>query len=319
MAVVDLRTTAPRARRRRSANEQYRTVGGLRGQWLVVLTVVIVALLWLVPTIGILVTSFRDPTQVTRSGWWTALAAIGEAGQWTLDNYREVLVGEGFGVAFLNSLAVAVPATVIPLVIGLFGAYALTWMPLRGRALFRALMVGLLVVPVQMALIPVLRMYTGGVSLGGVPIIPALNLTGTFVGVWLAHTGFGIPFAVYLLRAYLAELPHELVEAARVDGASDWQILSRLMVPLATPALASFAVFQFLWVYNDLLIGLVFLGGDPNRAVVTQVLAGLAGSRGQAWHLLTAGAFVSILLPLAVFFGLQRYFVRGLTAGSLKG
>ena len=317
MAVAELRPSSLRTAR--SANEQYRTVGGLRGQWLVRLVVVVVVVLWLIPTVGILVTSFRDPTLVTRSGWWTAVGALADAGQWTFGNYREVLVREGFGNAFLNSLAVAVPATVIPTVIGLFGAYALSWMRLPGRALWRALMVGLLVVPVQMALIPVLRMYTGGVSLGGVPIVPALNLTGTFVGVWLAHAGFGIPMAVYLLRSYLSEVPRELVEAARVDGASEWQILSRLMVPLATPALASFAVFQFLWVYNDLLVALVFLGGDPNRAVVTQVLAGLAGSRGQAWHLLTAGAFVSLLLPLGVFFGLQRYFVRGLTAGSLKG
>jgi alpha-glucoside transport system permease protein len=179
--------------------------------------------------------------------------------------------------------------------------------------------VGLMVVPLQMALIPILRLYTGGATLGGVTIIPDLNLGGTFLGVWLAHTGFGLPLAVYLLRNYIGSLPSSIIESARIDGADHFTIFWRLIIPLSVPALAAFAIFQFLWVWNDLLIAYVFLGGSRENRVLTIALADLVGSRGENWHLLTSAAFLSMALPLAVFFSLQRYFVRGLTAGSVKG
>jgi alpha-glucoside transport system permease protein len=291
----------------------------LGGRLLARAIVLVVVVVWLVPTIGLLVTSLREPEEVELSGWWTALKHIGDFGQWTTENYKEVLDSEGFGTAILNSLAVAIPATVFPTVIGLVAAYALVWMGFRGRRIVLGAMVGLLVVPIQMALIPVLRMYTEGVQVGGLTVLPALGLNGEFVGLWLAHTGFGIPMAVYLLGNTMRGLPRELIDAARVDGASEWQILLRHAVPLSMPAIASFCIFQFLWVYNDLLVAIVFLSGSPETQVVTQVLTDLNGTRGQDWELLTAGAFVSIVIPLIVFFALQRYFVRGLTAGAVKG
>jgi alpha-glucoside transport system permease protein len=291
----------------------------LGGRLLARVVVVVVVLVWLIPTIGLLVTSLREPDQVEVSGWWKALEHVGDFGQWTFENYNEVFDAEGFGTAILNSLAVAIPATLFPTVIGLVAAYALTWMGFRGRRLVLGAMVGLLVVPIQMALIPVLRMYTEGVHVGGATVLPALGLNGEFVGLWLAHTGFGIPMAVYLLGNAMRSLPKELIDAARVDGASEWQILTGHAVPLAIPAIASFCIFQFLWVYNDLLVAIVFLSGSPETQVVTQILTDLNGTRGQDWELLTAGAFVSIVIPLAVFFALQRYFVRGLTAGAVKG
>jgi alpha-glucoside transport system permease protein len=291
----------------------------IAGRLLARAVVFVVVVLWLVPTIGLLVTSFRDPEEVELSGWWTALKHVADFGQWTSENYKEVLDAEGFGTAILNSLAVAVPSTVFPTVIGLVAAYALVWMGLRGRRLVLSTMVGLLVVPIQMALIPVLRMYTEGVHVGGATVLPALGLNGEFVGLWLAHTGFGIPMAVYLLGNAMRGLPRELIDAARVDGASEWQILLRHAIPLSFPAIASFCIFQFLWVYNDLLVAIVFLSGSPDTQVVTQILTDLNGTRGQDWELLTAGAFVSMVIPLCVFFALQRYFVRGLTAGAVKG
>jgi alpha-glucoside transport system permease protein len=290
-----------------------------KGSWFVRITVLIIVLLWLIPTIGVLITSFRPESLVDTSGWWTALAHPFRAAQWTLENYRAALTGEGFGNAFLNSLAVAIPATVIPITIAAFAAYAFSWMDFRGRYVLFVAVVGLLVVPLQMALIPILRLYTGGASLGGVPVFPDLNLNGTFLGVWLAHTGFGLPLAVYLLRNYIGSLPSSIIESAKIDGADHFTIFWRLIVPLSVPALAAFAIFQFLWVWNDLLVAYVFLGGTKELRVLTIGLANLVGARGDNWQLLTAAAFVSMSLPLAVFFSLQRYFVRGLTAGSVKG
>ncbi|MDH3425792.1 MAG: carbohydrate ABC transporter permease, partial [Acidimicrobiia bacterium] len=200
-----------------------------------------------------------------------------------------------------------------------FAAYAFAWMEWRGRQVVFVVVVALLVVPLQMALIPILRLYTGGGHFLGISIFPDLDLNGTFLAVWLAHTGFGLPLAVYLLRNYIGSLPSSIIESAKIDGASHFDIFTKLIVPLSVPVLASFAIFQFLWVWNDLLVALVFLGGEPDVRVVTQALAELNGSRGQAWHLLTAGAFISMALPMAVFLSLQRYFVRGLTAGSVKG
>jgi alpha-glucoside transport system permease protein len=275
-------------------------------RWPVKLAIVFIVIVWLVPTAGILISSFRPPALVDTTGWWTVFTNIGD-NMWTLENYREVLRSEGFGSAFLNSLAVTIPATVIPITIAAFAAYAFAWMEFPGRQVVFVIVVALLVIPLQMALIPLLRLYT------------LLDLNGTFLAVWLAHTGFGLPLAIYLLRNYIGSLPSSIIESARIDGATHFDIFTRLIVPLSVPVLASFAIFQFLWVWNDLLIALVFLGGQQDVQVVTLALAELNGSRGESWHLLTAGAFITMALPLVVFLSLQRYFVRGLTAGSVKG
>ena len=215
---------------------------------------------------------------------------------------------EGIGRSFVNSLTVTIPATIIPILIAAFAAYALAWMKIPGRGFIIAVIVGLLVVPLQMSLIPLLKLY---------------NATGflskTYLGIWLAHTGFGLPFAIYLLRSYIAGLPRDLIESAQVDGANDFKIFRRIILPLSFPALASFAIFQFLWVWNDLLVAIVFLGTEPDKTVLTYQLNSLLGSRGGNWEILTASAFITIIVPLLVFFSLQRYFVRGLLAGSVKG
>jgi alpha-glucoside transport system permease protein len=241
-----------------------------------------------------------------------------------LDNYRQVLSGKRYEVtnpdgsvtvelgdnlsgAFLNSLAVSIPATVIPILIAAFAAYGFAWMRFPGRRIMFMMVVALLVVPLQIALVPILRDYV------------RLSLNGTFLGIWLAHTGFGLPLATYLLFNYISQLPRDLFESAFLDGASHFTIFMRLVIPLSVPALASFAIFQFLWVWNDYLVALIFLGGSQVNQVLTMQLVAITGSRGNDWHLLTAGAFVSMILPLVVFISLQRYFVRGLLAGSVKG
>lgn len=232
--------------------------------------------------------------------------------RFTLDNYREVLRAEGLAASFINSLTVAIPATIIPILIAAFAAYALAWMPFPGRALLAAVIVGLLVVPLQMSLIPLLKMYN---TVGGLLGVPGKG----YVGVWLAHTGFGLPLAIYLLRNYMAGLPREIIESARVDGASDFEIFVKIILPLSFPALASFAIFQFLWTWNDLLVAMVFLGTGNDELVLTGRLVNLLGSRGGNWEILTASAFITIIVPLFVFFALQRFLVRGLLAGSVKG
>ncbi len=288
-------------------------------RWPVKLGLSIITILWIIPTLGLLISSFRSSNLVSTTGWWTVFGNLFDTAQWTFENYDNVLSSEGFGNAFLNSLAVTIPATVIPIAIAAFAAYAFAWMEFRGRQWMFVAVVGLLVVPLQMALIPILRLYSSGAFIGDFQIFPDLNLNGTYMAVWLAHTGFGLPLAVYLLRNYIGGLPSSTIESAHIDGASHFTIFWRLIVPLSVPALASFAIFQFLWVWNDFLVALVFLGGTPDVRVLTQALAELNGTRGEAWHLLTAGAFITMVLPLTVFFSLQRYFVRGLTAGSVKG
>lgn len=223
------------------------------------------------------------------------------------DGSSKVERGDNLSAAFLGTLTVAIPATAIPILIAAFAAYGFAWMRFRGRKFLFICVVALLVVPLQVALIPILRDYT------------RLGINGTYLAVWLAHTGFGLPLATYLLYNYISQLPREILESAFIDGASPFTIFTRLILPLSVPALASFAIFQFLWVWNDYLVALVFIGAQPNIQVLTQRLAAIVGTRGQDWHLLTAGAFVSMVLPLIFFFSLQRYFVRGLLAGSVKG
>ncbi|HMK11425.1 MAG TPA: carbohydrate ABC transporter permease [Acidimicrobiales bacterium] len=294
-------------------------VGTKKGGWFVRIAIIVIVLIWLIPTIGVFVTSFRPANLVNTTGWWTAFGHPFRAGAWTLDNYRKALNAGGFSNALLNSLAVTIPSTVMPITIAAFAAYAFSWMEFKGRYALFVLIVGLLVVPLQTALIPILQLYTRGWVIAGVHIIPELHLNGTFLGIWLAHTAFGLPLAVYLLRNYIGSLPSSIVESARIDGADHFTIFWRLIVPLSVPALAAFAIFQFLWVWNDLLVAYVFLGGTPETRVVTIQLANLVGEHGENWQLLTAAAFLTMLLPLLVFFSLQRYFVRGLTAGSVKG
>lgn len=226
--------------------------------------------------------------------------------RFTTENYTNVIGAEGIGSAFLNTFTVTIPATIIPILIAAFAAYALAWMEFPGRALIIAGVVGLLVVPLQLALIPLLQFHN------------SIGLGKGYIGIWLAHTGFGLPLAIYLLRNYMVGLPREIIESARVDGATDFQIFRRIILPLSFPALASFAIFQFLWTWNDLLVAKVFLGTSDDQIVMTGRIVELLGSRGGNWEILTAAAFLSMAVPLIVFFAMQKYLVRGLLSGSVK-
>jgi alpha-glucoside transport system permease protein len=270
------------------------------------ITVLVICFLWTVPTLGLLVTSVRDPALIVQSGWWTSLLHPFEPNQWTLSNYATVISSDGMGNAFINSLIVTIPSTVIPITIAAFAAYAFAWIPFRGRGVLFIIVVGLLVVPIQMSLIPILQIYSAG------------NLYGSFLGIWLAHTGFGLPLAIFLLYNFMSQLPRDLFESASIDGATHLQTFIRLVLPLSIPALGAFAIFQFLWVWNDLLVALVFLGPGQDVRVLPTALYQLIGSRGGSWHLLTAGAFITMVVPLIVFLLLQRAFVRGILAGSVK-
>jgi len=270
------------------------------------LAILAICALWTLPTLGLLVTSVRDPANITTSGWWTALLHPFEPNQWTLSNYQTVIASDGMGNAFINSLIVTIPSTVIPITIAAFAAYAFAWIPFRGRGILFIIVVGLLVVPIQMSLIPILKIYSAG------------NLYGSFLGIWLAHTGFGLPLAVFLLYNFMSQLPRDLFESASIDGASHLQTFMRIVLPLSIPALGAFAIFQFLWVWNDLLLALVFLGPNAEVRVLPTALYQLIGARGGSWHLLTAGAFLTMIVPLVVFLLLQRAFVRGILAGSVK-
>ncbi|GHG12826.1 MULTISPECIES: carbohydrate ABC transporter permease [Paracoccus] len=374
---------------------------GMAGQksslvWAVNIAAFLLVLLWTIPTLGLLVSSFRDRDQILTSGWWQSFSAqeatgfvrtgtgddaVQEDGQYviegtvleegqsligwgirarepaafqpgetteiedgwqltvaedgsyrltsdtpfemrrgerifvttgaparlTTENYNRVLTAEGLGRAFMNTMTVTIPATVIPILIAAFAAYALAWMEFPGRALLTAAVVGLLVVPLQVALIPLLRLHN------------ELGIGKGYLGIWLAHTGFGLPLAIYLLRNYMVGLPREVIESARVDGATEFQIFRKIILPLSFPALASFAIFQFLWVWNDLLVATVFLGNTREQLVMTGVLRELMGSKGGEWEILATSAFISIAVPLIVFFAMQKYLVRGLLAGSVKG
>lgn len=280
--------------------------------------------MWLVPTLGLFISSFRPEAAIKTSGWWTFFT------EWdfTLENYDFVLFGEGSGApdmasALLNSLAIVIPATIIPIAVAAFAAYAFSWMRFPGREWLFILVVSLMAVPLQMSLIPLLQLYVGGAHLTvfgtTLTLLPDLDLQGTSLSVWLTHTMFGLPLAIFLLTNYMSTLPRDIIESARIDGADHFKIFWRLVVPLSLPALAAFGIFQFLWTWNDYLIAVTFVGSAIDVAPVTVILANITGSRGQDWHILTAAAFVSMVLPLIVFFALQRYFVRGLLAGSTKG
>ncbi|WP_019147039.1 carbohydrate ABC transporter permease [Timonella senegalensis] len=266
---------------------------------------IVIAVLWTIPTLGLFITSFRPEADIKKSGWWTWFTNFNT----TIDNYVEVLTGSRFELStfFVNSIVITLPAVIIPITLALLAAYAFAWIDFKGRNILFVAVFALQVVPIQVTLIPLLTQYV------------KWGLAGSFWTVWLSHSIFALPLAIFLLHNFMKEIPRELVEAARVDGAGHVKIFFQVLMPLLVPAIASFAIFQFLWVWNDLLVALTFAGGDQNVAPLTVRVAELAGTRGQAWYLLSAGAFVSMVVPVIVFLALQRYFVRGLLAGSVKG
>ena len=281
-----------------------RNAGSLWGRSLTHTLLVIVAVLWLIPALGLFVASFRTAADTNLSGWWDALLP---PWNFTMANYEHVLGRDNIWTSFLNSLYITIPATVLVTMVAGFAAYAFAWLKFPGRDAIFLVMVGLLVVPLQVTLIPVLGLFRG------------TELAGSFLAVWLAHTGYGLPFAVYLLRNYIGGLPSETMEAAKLDGASHSQIYFRLILPMSVPALAALVIFQFLWVWNDMLVAMVFLGPVPGNHPLPVTLANLVTNFGGGWQFVTAAAFISMMVPLVVFFALQRFFVHGVTAGSVKG
>ena len=283
------------------------------GRWVVYILV----FLWTIPTFGVFVSSFRDEVAVKTTGWWTVF--------WqphlTLQNYKSVLGsangGDNLSHFFLNSIRITVPATIISVGVALLAAYAFSWMKFKGRDWLFVAVIAMLIVPLQLGLVTLSRMFNNGAHFLGFTVFPDLNLNNSVVPIWIAHTCFGMPFCIFILKNFVSSLPREIIEAARVDGASHLDIFRKLVLPLSVPAVASLCIFQFVYIWNDLLIGRIF-GGSKNLPIIAKLVE-VSGSRGQSWHLLTAAAFVSMVAPLIVFFSLQRYFVRGLLAGSVKG
>ncbi|KQS22630.1 MULTISPECIES: carbohydrate ABC transporter permease [unclassified Frigoribacterium] len=279
----------------------------------------IIAVVWTLPTAGLFISSFRPANDIKTTGWWTVFANPG----FTFDNYVNALnSGDSLtlGKAFLNSLVITLPAALIPITIASLAAYAFAWIEFKGRNTIFVLVFALQIVPIQMALVPLLRLFSDGLRIGGLYILPGLGvngLDGSYAKVWIAHTIFALPLAIFMLHNFISEIPAEVIEAARMDGAGHGQVFFRIVLPLSMPAIASFGIFQFLWVWNDLLVATVFTSGQG--LPITKALQDLSGSYGQSWELLTAGAFISIIVPLIVFFALQRFFVRGLLAGATKG
>jgi len=261
-----------------------------------------ISLIWLVPTVGLAITSFRKPPAIASSGWWHAFTQW----DWTLKNYDDVINATGMGHAWVNSVIITVPATLLPLTLGALAAFGFAWVPFPFRDTLFLIIVALMIVPIQTSLVPLLKLFANNG-----------HLNNHYYGIWLAHTAFGLPLAVFLLRNFFITLPKDLIEAARIDGASNLAIFRRIVVPLSVPALASFAIFQFLWVWNDLLMALIFVS-DPSKQPMTVRIPYLLSTYGQEYNLLAAAAFLLMILPLAVFFALQRYFVQGLLAGSVK-
>jgi alpha-glucoside transport system permease protein len=262
----------------------------------------VITLVWLMPTVGLLVTSFRPQLDIASSGWWMVLTAP----RFTAVNYTTVLTARRFFQNFINSFIITIPSTILPICIGGMAAYAFSWLRFRGRnAIFLAI-VAILVLPLQETWVPVLRMHS------------RLGLTGSYLSIWLAHTAYGLPFAIFLLRNFFSELPRELFEASKIDGCSDFRILTAIVTPLSVPAIASLGIFQFVWVWNDLMNALVLLQ-NPRKFPLTVAIQNLLGQYGSEWNLLASGAFISMSVPLLVFFLLQRYFVQGITAGAVKG
>ncbi len=284
----------------------------------------LIVLLWTVPTFGLFISSFRPEKQIKTTGWWTFFS------DWdtTWKNYSDILNSESatgqMSKYFWNSVQITIPGTILPIVIAALAAYAFSWMKFKGRDWLFIGVVGLMVVPLQMSLIPLLRFFTTGIHIGSTTIVPAIAGKGSWdflqnspTTTWIAHTCFAMPLAIFLLKNFISALPSELIEAARVDGAGHLRIFWKIIIPLSVPALASLAIFQFLWVWNDYLVGYVFAGGTNGPMTVR--LVDLAGSRGNEWQRLTAAAFVTMVVPLGVFAALQRFFVRGLVTGAVKG
>ena len=281
----------------------------------------VVTIIWTVPTLGLLVTSFKTNEKILGEAWWTSLLNP----DFTLENYRGVFLGDGTeslssGVLpyFINSIVITLPATIFPIVIATMAVYALAWIRFRGSNFLFFSIFALQIVPLQMSLVPLLLLFTGGAHIGSVQIFPALGIAGDFAGIWLPHTMFALPLAIYLLHNFISNLPRDLMEAAYVDGANHFTIFRRIVLPLSIPGIASIAIFQFLWVWNDLLVALTFASGTEEVAPLNNKLASLVGQYGSGYTQLSAGAFITIAIPLIVFFSLQRYFVRGLLAGSVK-
>jgi len=276
---------------------------GRRRSPVAIITMVVLCVLWTVPTVGLLVTSLRNRDAQAETGWWTALWT----GGWTWDNYQGVFDKAEIGTALLNSVIVAIPATIIPIMFAAFAAYAFSFMDFRGKDLLFIAIVAVMVVPIQVAFQPLLNFFGPN----------GLGISGQFIAVWILHTGFGMPLAIYTLRNYMATLPKTVIESAKIDGATHFQTFWRLIVPMSVPVIAAFAILQFLWVWNDLLIAKLFLSSDNSTVIVK--LQGLLGAQGQGTELLPAGAFLSMVIPMVVFFTMQRFFVRGLTSGAVKG
>jgi len=278
-------------------------------------------ILWTIPTLGLFVSSFRKGDDIYATGWWTVF----KHPSFTLENYKTVLFGgaseslsNGILPYFVNSLVITIPAVIFPVVIATMAAYCLAWVKFRGSDFLFYFIFALQIVPLQMSLVPLMQFFTGGAHIGTFQFFPALGIAGKFAGIWLPHTMFALPLAIYLLHNFIASLPRELMEAAYVDGANHFKVFRQIVLPLAIPGIAAFAIFQFLWVWNDLLVALTFASSMEEIAPINAKLASLVGQYGSNWTSLTSGAFITITIPLIVFFSLQRYFVRGLLAGSVK-
>jgi alpha-glucoside transport system permease protein len=273
------------------------------------LILTVLAAIWLFPTVGLLVTSLREKTEAQRTGWWDVIFHPFSQ-DWDISAYSAVLTENNLGTSFISSMAVTIPATILPLLFAAYAAYGFTFLKFKGREFYFSIIIGLLVVPIQGALVPVLKMFISFTNKTGIEI------SGQYAAAWFVHSAFAMPLAIYILRNYMMTIPNTLIEAARVDGASNFTIFWRLVLPISVPALASFAIFQFLWVWNDYLIAFVFIGNE--HPVLTYTLLSMLGQYGEGWQSVAAGSFISMSVPLLIFFSLQRYFVRGLTAGAVK-